>query len=174
MSNSKVAENAAITAIDEKEQGEIYTTAGGHRVRFRPVGVGLIQKVSSQIPDPIVPVVPHPNDESRLIENPMDPQYRKELQKVSAAREEAIVNALFLRSIELLDEIPDKSEWLDDLVFLGVVSEQEVETATPKHIELWFKKHVVADKETQNRIMKSMGLTEGMVAEARQTFQRNS
>lgn len=174
MSNSKIAENAAIAASEEKEQGEIYTTAGGYRVRFRPVGVGLLQKVSAQIPDPIVPVVPHPNDESRLIENPMDPKYREELRKIQSAREEAIINALFLRSIELLDEIPDESEWLDDLVFLGVISEQEIENSTPKHIELWFKKHVVADTETQSRIMKSMGLTEGMVAEARQTFQRNS
>jgi hypothetical protein len=173
----KQAEDVAISAIGEKEQGDIRTTTSGYRVRYRPVGVGLMQKVSSGIPDPIIPTIPHPNfpdDESKMIENPMDPKYREKLRKVQAQREEAMLNALFLRSIELIDGLPEDREWLEDLVFLGVLTQKEIDEATPKHFELWFKKHVVADMETQNHIMKSMGLTERMVAEARDTFQGNT
>lgn len=176
MSNKdiKQAEEVAISALDEKEQGDIRITAGGHRIRYRPVGVGLLQKVSSGIPDPIVPTVPHPNRPEEMIENPMDPKYRKKVQEVHAQREEAMLNALFLRSVELLDDIPPVEEWAEDLVFLNVLTQKEIDNATPKHIELWYKKHIVADMGVLDYVNKSVGLTEGMVAKARQTFQGNT
>ena len=180
MSNNedkKKVEKVTVETVKEqnnKAQDDIVTLTSGIRVRLRPVAASLIRDVQNKIKEPLVPMMRHPNaseDEDRFIENPNSPEYLEELRDVQILKEEASTNVMILMGIELLDDIPDKASWLPKLVYLGAVEEREdVDDMT---LELWYKKYIVADAFVFSELAKKSGVTEELIAQATENFQRN-
>jgi len=161
---------------ENMQQDEIVTLPNGIRVRFRSVAPDLLRKVQSdpEMADPSVPMVPHPNDEERLTENPYDPEYKKACRVAAEKRTDAVMQAMVLLGVELVDGIPGDDEWLDDFVFLGVIDKSDAANAGKKLKEIWYKRFVALDATGFDLLQKRMGLNEEMVANSRKIFQRNA
>ena len=177
MSKKEQVDTAKVVARieEESQQDEIVTLPNGIRVRFRSVAPDLLRKVQSdpELADPPVPMVPHPDDDERVTENPFDPEYKKACAKAAELRTDAVMQAMVLRGVELVDGMPDDKEWIDDLIFLNVIKERDAENAGDKLKEIWYKRFVALDTTGFDLLQKKMGLTEEMVAESRKSFQRN-
>jgi len=161
-------------ADEEMQQNEIVTLPNGIRVQFRSVAPDLLRRVQADIIDPPVPKLPHPDDPERKIENPHDPDYLAALNVANQKRTDAIMQAMVLRGVILIDGMPEDDEWLDDLVFLGVVDKGDAKDAGDRLKEIWYKRFIALDTTGFDLLQKKMGLNEEMVASASKTFQRNA
>lgn len=175
--SEKASESAAVKAATKakvkKEQGEVCTLPNGVSVRLLPVGAAVIRDAMTAIPEPVVPSVPHPNDPTKFIDNPSDPNYLTAMNEYKNKRDKASTNAMLLMGIELLSEIPPNDEWLPKLIFLGHITQKEVDEATPLHIELWYKKYMVANGFVYQRLAELMGVTEEMIEASINSFPSN-
>jgi hypothetical protein len=95
-------------------ESEIITLSTGVVVRLKPVSSSLVEQVRSAIPMPEVPVV-FIKEKEREEENPNDPHYINEVEEVNRKRSEAILDALCIFGIELVDGLPEDDAWLKKL-----------------------------------------------------------
>jgi hypothetical protein len=155
-------EKAALeTAQEIMGAGEIVTLSNGYRVRFKPVSPNTVYTAVSKIEDPPIPMVNHPDGPDRAkVPNPDDPQYLRDLRKKALEREDAVQNVLYIFGMELVDPIPEDSEWIDRLVFAGLVDAEDAESPTALQKDLWFKKFIVADNQAISMLTKSLGISE--------------
>lgn len=160
--------------VTKKAQDDIVTLASGYRVRFVPVPHNTLREVQAKIVDPPVPMIPHPNDPSRQIENPMSITYRETLERNKEERLKVVLNALFLFGLELLDPLPTDETWLDKLILLGLINAEEIESASTLQRELWYKKWVIADGTVFERLYGTLGVSEEAIAQARAAFKSNT
>lgn len=91
-----------------------YETSNGTKVRFMMVPYMLMETIAQEIPEPAVPTF---FNKTKGIEqeNPNDPAYIQELQKVQELRQRATLDTLLYVGVELEDEIPPLAEWKKDL-----------------------------------------------------------
>lgn len=173
-----VAAKAAVAQKEKKEkkpQDDIVVLMSGIRVRYRPVGANAIREVQSMIPDAVIPTYTDPNT-GKEEPNPAHPKYAAELKEVDALRTTAAMDVLMLRGIELVDEIPEDLTWLDQFVFLKLISKEDAKFAqnNPIALELYYKKYVVADANVITQLGQLAGVTQEMIAEARDSFPSDS
>lgn len=163
----------AASVEEEVQQNEIITLPNGIRVRFHSVAPDLLRKVQEKIKDPQVPMVPNRDDPERVTENPFDPEYLEGIDIARHKRSDAIVQAMVLRGVELVDGMPADESWLDDLVFLDVIDKGDIGNASNKLKEIWYKRYIALDVTGFDLLQKKIGLNQEMVAQARKSFQRN-
>ena len=150
-----------------EDANKIYTLSTGIKARIKPVSAGLIQKVSSQIKDPKVPVF-HDENKGRDIANPLHPDYVNAVQEAQVERAMAGNDALIMFGLELLDPIPDVSEWGPQLKFLGI----EFDEDNPMELEFTYKKFLAVGTSDLMLIASSAGISGEAFQAAVDEFQR--
>lgn len=177
---SKVAEQAAINtrkAVDRKKKfGETYTTAKGIKIKLSPVATSIFTEAMAEIKDAIPPT--YINEQTGKEElNPASPEYQKDLKRVEKERSEVSMNALILFGIELVDDVPKETKWLDLLIFSKRITEKEKKDAladeTGIPLEFLYKKYVVADADVTRLLASLAGVTQEQIASAQKTFRDN-
>ncbi len=180
--NEKSNNVAAKAAVAQKEsktkkktQDDIVVLASGIRVRYRPVGANAIREAQARIPDAVVPTFTDPNT-GKEQPNPAHPAYAAEQKEIDALRTTAAMDVLMLLGIELVDPMPEDASWLDSFVFLKLISAEDAKFAqdSPIALELYYKKYVVADANVITQLGQLAGVTQEMIAEARDSFPSNT
>ncbi len=152
------------------EDGSI-TLSNGMRVMLRPVAANIISEVRNQIPDALMRTYVD-KQTGKELENPAHPEYIADQAEVTKKREKATMDAFVLFGIDLLDPVPEERDWIDKLVFLKIISAEEAENLTPMTLELYYKKYVISDTSIMTKIVALSGVSEEMLALARDSFQR--
>jgi len=106
----KVAKEATLDATRE------VNLSTGVRAKLRPVATTLIDEVASRIKDPEVPMWHNP-DKDRDEPNPNDPKYIAAKEEADRQRGIAVIDAVVMFGVELLDGVPDDG-WLGKLQYL--------------------------------------------------------
>ncbi len=178
---TKTAEKAAIDtrkAADRKRKaGDIFTTFKGIRFKLSPVATSIFTEAMAKILDAIPPTYTNKQTGKEEL-NEASPQYQKDILKVKKQREEASMNALILFGIELLDDVPEDTRWLDLLVFNESITKKEkkeaLEDKTGITLEFFYKKYVVAVADVTKNLAALAGVTQEEIASAQKTFRNNS
>jgi len=157
---------AVLTVARQQQTDDIIVLSTGYRARIVPVAPTLLQQVSAQFKEPPVPTWHNP-DKGRDEPNPNDPDYLRTVQEVNEQRGLAVMDALILFGVELVDPIPEDG-WENKLRYLGI----EVDTNDPLARELAFKKYVAVGNADLMEITRRAGITEEAVQEAAQMFRR--
>jgi hypothetical protein len=131
--------NPAVQAANEQtsETDGIRVFSTGVRVRLKSVSASLIDDVRARIKDPVVPTV-HDEEKDRDLQNPNDPAYLRALEEADEARAVAAVDAMIMFGVELVDEIPENTDWIKRLAMLGI----EVDESNKFAVEFAFKKYI--------------------------------
>jgi hypothetical protein len=169
--------NDAINTVAERKEneGEVYTTHSGIKLRFRPVGTYNLSEVMAEIPDPTPPMFEHPNS-GEMLPNYHHPEYAEALHKARLTRSAAASDTMLIFGVQWLDDIPEEDDqWIEDLILTNRIPPQENPEDIPLRMkQLWYLKYMTPDyMEIIKRIQAmSSNPTEEGVAQARSTFQR--
>lgn len=159
----KKAEDVVLDVVRRAAAGEVITLSTGHKAKLNVVSGSLFDKVRSAVPRPAIPLV-HNDDKNRDEPNPLDPVYLEgveEFERVSAA---AIIDAMLIFGVELVDPIPDDG-WEKKLERVGIV----VGTA-PDERELAFLKYVAVGNADLTTIGQLSNISPEMLGAAAASF----
>lgn len=150
----------------------IVTLSTGVLVRLHAVSSALVEDVKRAIPEPQVPRV-YIQEKEREEENPNDPTYIAEMDRVQKLRGEAVLDALILFGIELLEGMPEDDKWLRKLQMLerrGLMDFDGFSLDDPFDREFLYKRYVAVAGADMRTIAPLYGVRPQEVAAARQTF----
>jgi hypothetical protein len=145
----------------------------GVRARLVPVPEGVLEDVEERIPDPPVPVVVL-EEEQREEENPNDPAYLQALEDAQRRRGVAIIEALCLFGVELLDGLPEDDKWRRRLEFYakrGHLDLSWVDWDDPMEKEFVFVRYVFLTVEMMQYLAQIARVTPEELARAEASFQ---
>lgn len=143
----------------------IITLSTGDKARVVPVAANLIQKVRSQIKPPPVPMW-YDENKGKDVENPNSPDYVQALKDLEQERGLAVVDALILFGVELLDGVPEDKSWLKKLALLKI----EVDQDDPLDVEFAYKKYIAVSSDDLIKITKAAGLQTEAIQERLDSF----
>lgn len=172
MSDKNVTVEVAKEVAAQEGSSQIVTTPSGVRVRLMPVSTALIEEVSGRITDPEVPMW-HNSVKDRDEPNPDDPNYLKLVEKTNRARGVAVMDALVMFGLELVDGVPEDTSWLKKLRFLekrGQVDLSMYDTEDPFDLEFLYKRFIAADNDIITRISQISTLTPEAIEKAEENF----
>ena len=169
---------AAVQVAKEHESDEAQGRARvvkryGVRARLVPVPEGVLEDVEQRIPDPPVPTIVL-EEEGREIENPDDPNYHKALEEAQRQRGVAIVEALCLFGVELLDGLPENDRWQKQLKYYakrGHIDLDWVDWEDDMEVEFVFVRYVFLTVEMMHFLSQLARLTPEELARAEASFQ---
>lgn len=122
MTETSQKTSPAVVAAKENRNkpkaGSVQTLSTGVRIKVNTVPPGLVEDVMAQVKEPPVPMF-YDEERDREYPNPTDPEYIKALQQVERDRSVAMIEAIVLFGIELVDGLPDDETWLKKLRFMG-------------------------------------------------------
>lgn len=169
-------EHVALDVAQDAKGGreEIVTLSTGYRVQFLPVSQNAIAAAQMKIKDPKPPLQDSPSGSGAKVPNKSHPDYLQALDDTELKRANAIQDVLFIFGLELVDPLPESDLWLEKLVLVGLVDEQESKEVTQLQKELWYKKYMVADVQVFSRLAKNIGVTEEGIAQAGAAFKSNT
>lgn len=147
----------------------------GVRIRIRPVSAALISDVSARVKDPEPPIV-FIKDKDRSEPNTSDPGYVRGLEIASQKRGMAVIDAMVMFGVELLDGIPSDESWLRRLKFMenkGMIDLGGYDLNDPFEREFLYKRYVVVNNNIITQISKASGLSSEDVERAKDSFQRS-
>lgn len=157
----------------QKKDG-IITLSTGVRIKLSAVPPGLVEDVVAQIKDPPVPMF-YDEEREREYPNPADPGYVKALQQVERDRSVAMIEAVILFGIDLVDGLPEDGAWLKKLRFMGKrgtfdLSGYDLDDELDK--EFLFKRYICLGNADDLAILVSsvQGIEPQDVENARRTF----
>lgn len=171
-----MTEKAVVDAAKQIASGQgeeqIITLSTGVCVRLHPVSSSLVEEMKAAVPMPPVPVV-YIEAKDREEENPNDPRYIDAVEEVNRKRGDAILDALLIFGVELLDGLPEDNTWLKKLRYLerrALLDLSGFDLDDDFDLEFLYKKYVgVAG--TDLRIISGLhGFSPMEVARARATF----
>ena len=151
----------------QEQDGDIATLSTGVRVRLKPVSPSLLAEVVSRVVYPEIPTF-HNEGKGRDEENPHHPAYLAALAQANQEQGVAMMDALSLFGLELLDEIPDDG-WDKRLHLLGI----KFDLDDPVEREFYYKKHVAMTVEDFGLLKSLSGVTPEGVSRAEKSFQRD-
>jgi hypothetical protein len=165
-----------IAAAKERGQSpdEIVFLSTGVRARIKAVSASLLDDVTARIVDPEIPLEPNPDKNDRLEPNPYNAQYKKDMDQANRERGIAALDAMIMFGIELVDPIPDNSEWMPKLRFLekrGHLNLNGVDLDDPIEREFTYKRLIAVGNEDLKLIGRSGGLSEEEVKRVENSFQ---
>jgi len=133
----------------------------------------LLEEVTAEIPDPPVPMWRNPDTE-REEPNPNDPAYLKEVARATRARGRAGLEALMMFGFELVDGLPEDTEWIRKLRFLerrGWVDLSEYDMEDPFDLEFLYKKWVAIGSDDLTLAGQKSRISQEDIATAQASFQ---
>jgi hypothetical protein len=160
------------TAKDLKKKAVEVTLSTGVRARIKTVAASLIDRVTSRISEPEVPME-HNSDKDRDEPNPQSPKYIAAMKEYAKARGEAAIQAIVMFGVELIDPIPDKSEWLDKLQFLekqGSLDLSKFDLDNKIDLEYLYKSLIAVGAQDLKLVMASASIPVEAMAEAEKSF----
>lgn len=168
-------DDAVITTAHEEAQDEqqdvIHILDTGVRVRITPVPPGLISRAQMRIEYPKVPTFHNP-DKDRMEDNPSHPDYIAECNRVNEARGMAALDAMCMFGLELVDGTPDDDTWIQKLKW--VMPDFDFDEGDPIAKEYYYKTLVAVGMQDFVMLAGAMGVTQEAIAQAEQSFRRNS
>jgi hypothetical protein len=171
-----VAVEVAKEVATQTGSSQTVTTQTGVRVRLTPVSTAIIEEVSSRVLDPEVPMW-HNETKDRDEPNPDDPKYIKGMDRANRERGMAVMDAMVMFGLELVDGLPENSDWLKKLKFMekrGQVDLSSYDLEDPFDLEFLYKRYIAADNEMITKIGQMSTLTPEAVARAEDNFRGNS
>lgn len=175
MAGKAVVKDQAKKLADRQGDSEIVTLSTGVMVRLHPVSSSLVEEMKNAYEMPPVPVVFIPEKE-REEENPNDPKYIDEVERVQSKRADAILDALVTFGVELVDGLPEDSSWLKRLKLLerrGNLNLSGFDLDDEFDLEFLYKRFVAVAGTDLNLIGGLHGFRPMEVARARATFLGN-
>jgi len=163
-----VAKNA--TATDN-----IVMLPDGRRGKIVPVSMSLIDAVSNRMTPPDPPVV-FIEDKGREEPNPADPQYIRAMDQFERDRGIAVMDAMVMFGLELLDGIPPDEEWLPKLKFMakrGTLNLDDYDLNDEVEREFAYKRLIVTPPWLIEKISNASGMTQEEVDRAEDSFPGN-
>lgn len=169
---------AAVQAAHERDRDEAWGSARvverfGVRARLVPVPEGVIEDVERRIPDPAVPIVLI-EEEGTEHENPNDPAYLKALEDAQHQRGIAIIEALCLFGVELLDGLPEDDTWRKRLEYYakrGHIDLSWVDWEDDMEREFVFVRYIFLTVEIMHYLSQIARITPEELARAEASFQ---
>lgn len=115
----KIEKSPAVVVAQEQrhDKDDIYVLSSGVRVRFHTVSLSLIEEITSRIKYPPIPEIMD-EDKGRTIPNPMEPAYIAACDEADTERGRAVMDAMVLFGVELVDGVPDNDTWIKKLLIL--------------------------------------------------------
>jgi hypothetical protein len=150
----------------------VITLSTGIRARLKPVAASLINEVTNRVRDPKVPMW-HDPDKDRDVPHPDDPEYLEARLEAQQKRSSAALDAMILFGVELVDGVPDESEWLPKLQFMakaGHISLEGYDLTSEFEREFVFKKYIAVGTNDLDTVGSLMGITEEAVKRAAESF----
>jgi hypothetical protein len=175
MTNQKAAVEVAKEIAQEQPSSTIRTLTSGVRVRLATVSTALLDEVTNRIKDPDVPLWRN-EDKGRDEPNPLDPKYVRDLAEANRQRGIAVMDALVMFGVELVDGIPSDDSWLTKLRYLekrGQVDLSSYDLNDPFDLEFLYKRFIAVDNDTLTAISRLSSFTEEDVEKAENSFPRN-
>lgn len=158
----RAAREVRSISADGSWEGQLST---GVRAKLTPVSAALIEKVTSKIKDPEIPIQEIPEKGTKE-PNPFHPQYLKDMEEAEANRAMAGLDAMVMFGVELLDPIPADGKWLKKLKFLGIdLSEYDLEDDMA--LEFLYKRFVAVGNDDLVHIGELSGISRQAVEEAK-------
>jgi hypothetical protein len=169
--NMKIAE--AVADLEKKPEDapqDDITLSNGVVFGFKKINVLRIQTIMDRFEYPEVPKI-HNEDKGRWEENPNDPKYVLECQKVDAERSMAVLDAVmaFGTYVKSLPDtvIPvDDDTWIEELEVINIPVNTKSKLA---RYLAWVKFVAVVDAEDMTKVAEqfgmSMGISEGRIKE---------
>lgn len=153
----------------------IHELPGVAKFRVVPVSVSLIEDVGGMIKDPEVPMWENPDKDGRKEPNPSDPEYLAELAIARRRRNAAIMDAMVMMGVELVDGVPDSDLWVPKLLQLErrhLLSLEEFDLEDEIDLEFLYKRYIVSSGEVVELISRASGAAE-QIREAEDSFPGN-
>lgn len=154
---------------------QIITTQTGVRVRLLPVSTALIEEVSTRVEDPEVPMW-HNDARDRDEPNPDDPKYLKALERANRERGVAVMDALVMFGLDLVDGVPQNDNWLQKLRYMEKRKQVDLsnyDLENPFDLEFLYKRFIAADNDVVTRISQISTLTPEAIEKAEESFRGN-
>lgn len=148
----------------------------GYLIRVLSIPAAIISDVTNKIPEPVVPVW-HNKEYDRDEENKSDPGYIRAKDEVDRKRGEAIMDAVVLFGIELVNGVPPTSEWLPKLQLMekmGNLNLSSYDLSDPMIMEFVFKRYKLADMDLINHVQQISSVTSDDVEKAGKSFRRKT
>ena len=161
--------NEAVQAAHEQNNGVgpdgIMILSTGVKAKLVPVAASLIQTVQNKIKTPPVPMWRN-EDKGRDEPNPNDPAYLQAKEEAQEARGVAVIDALIMFGVELVDGLPDNKMWIRKLKAIGI----EVDEADEFDVEFAYKKYICVSSDDLMKITQMAGVTGAAVQDRVATF----
>lgn len=172
---------AAVQVAHERETDEARGAARvveryGVRARLVPVPEGVIEDVERRIPDPTVPIILI-EEEGTEHENPNDPAYLKALEDAQHQRGVAIIEALCLFGVELLEGLPEDDKWRRQLEYYakrGHIDLSWVDWEDDMEREFVFVRYVFLTVEIMQYLTRVSRMTPEELSRAEASFQSDA
>jgi hypothetical protein len=165
-----------VKALKESKREKNVIEVEGVKIKIIPVSALLIQEITSRIKDPRPPVQPNPDKDGRLEENPFDPDYLDELDRITTQRALATSDTMVMFGLDLMDGLPKDETWLKKLKWLEKTNRLDlsnIDFTDPFEKEFAFKKFIAATNPTIMEVTRASGVTQEDIDSATDSFQRN-
>lgn len=173
--DQKVIEVLEESSNTSSKKDNTITLSSGVVLKNRKVPPMILAKVEEKYPDPPVPTV-YDSERDRYLPNPDSPEYEKALEDNRMRKGNSLIDVLISMGTEIVSipeglQKPDDSEWVDDLLSIGI----EVPSQNRARYLAWVKFYAATSasdiQELAKRGSESLGVTESEVASAIAVFQ---
>jgi len=162
-----------------KEAQSDFKNIKGHRVRFEQVPLAILEEITDRFPDPKPPLVIIEGKENEdgtpyKERNPNDPDYAVQVQENSRKRGLAMMDAMVIMGVELLDKVPADEKWMPKLLFnakmTGAPDLSKYDLEDPMEREFVFKRFFLISAKDMEVIGRATGVTEEGIESAMDSF----
>jgi len=168
-----MTKSVAVDAAHDLQGGDVITLSTGIQARLTPVATGLLDDVQARIKEPKVPMWKNPEKEGAEEENYNDPAYLDAVTEARRKRGEAMMDAMLLFGVELLDPVPPDEEWLPKLRMMakrGMLPLDDYNTEDPVEKEFIYKRWIAVAATDYRKLTELCGLTAAGVEAAEDSF----
>ncbi len=166
--NSNPVIDVARSEQDTDSDG-IVTFSTGVRVKLHPVKASLISKVTAKIKDPRVPTW-YNKAKGRDERNPNDPAYLRDVERAAQERGNAAMDAMAMFGIELVDGLPEDTDWITKLRLLSITFNAD----DPIECEFYYKIYEVIGNDDWPLVSAQSGISQEDIAQAEKSFRSDT
>lgn len=155
------------------KRGDEIELSTGVRIKLTGVPPALLEDVVARVKEPKVPTWHNP-DKDREEPNPNDPEYIKALNEVERERSVAILEAVVLFGMELVDGLPKDGAWLKKLRLMdkrGTFDLSGYDLEDDLDLEFLYKRYIALGMEDLAFVVSTVsGVDEEDIKKARDAF----
>jgi hypothetical protein len=171
---TKDNQNPALKAAKRSRNvsGKEIILSTGIKAILTAVSSSSIIEAQAEIIDPPVPMVKIEGKPGEF-ENPNDPAYLKEVQRVQMERVQAGIDTLIIMGVELVDGIPSDDKWLKKLQYLakrGRISLDSYDLNDELDRDFLYKKYIAMSSDDWNMLNEISGINPADIEAAGNLF----